>query len=609
MGGVNWTSIQLPREGEFDSLFSVMDIKFINSNIGYVLGFFQLECKIWKTTNGGSTWATQTTGGANYLNTLYFIDENTGFSAGGSLNGEAVKTTNGGATWQLVYQESPAVYSIKFITPLKGFLGCEEGRVYKTSDGGNTWTFALSDTGLDILSLNFTDANTGFGFGTGSVCTKTTDGGNNWYEYPMGIPMGSQYFDAVATPNGNLIAAGSYGSMVRSTNGGVSFITPPNVTNEYISDMEFVNSSTGYAVAGYSGGDILKTTNSGETWVSQITQYTTPIYGIAASTDQIVHLAGSIDLLKTTNGGTNWVKTYSSTTNEIFTDIFFTNDNTGYAVGSYGRQMKTTNAGLNWVATTISSSGTMLSSIYFTDDNTGYAVGDNSSAVKTTNAGVTWIAMSVGSGFITHNNVTFTDANTGYIASTAGIYKTINAGSNWNLLSAPVGGYSKVQFRGSFGYAIGGGGKIIKSINSGSTWLVQPTVTSNSLYALYFNTDNFVYAGGILGTMIKTLPTEFIPTSVHTLTNEVADGFSLSQNYPNPFNPSTSIKFSMTKAEFVTLKIYDIKGREVAELVNSNLQKGNYSINWNASQFSSGVYFYKLESSSFTSTKKMMLVK
>ena len=85
--------------------------------------------------------------------------------------------------------------------------------------------------------------------------------------------------------------------------------------------------------------------------------------------------------------------------------------------------------------------------------------------------------------------------------------------------------------------------------------------------------------------------------------------FMLNQNYPNPFNPSTQIKYSIKEAGLVQLKVYDILGKEVANLVNENIEAGFYSVNFNASQLSSGIYFYKLQSGTFVSSKKMLLIK
>jgi photosystem II stability/assembly factor-like uncharacterized protein len=520
--GQTWINLVLPSAPNFN----LYDIEFINANTGYVLGFFIFNSTIWKTTDGGQNWSTQTTGGANYLNNLYFLNEMTGFGSGGSFGGEIVKTTNGGVNWNLIYNDSYAKHSMVFLNALTGYSGSDDGRMYRTTDGGSTWNFVLSDGGIDVLSLNFINASTGFGFGSGSVYIETTDGGDNWYQsQSVGSSQSSQYFDAVVTPNGSIHAVGTFGAMIRSINDGVDFTFKTSVTDGYVSDIEFINTSTGYAVTGYNHGDILKTTDAGNTWVSQVSTYTTPIYGIAFTSADTGYLAGSISLYKTTNGGTNWSTVYNSTTNEIFTDIVFTNANTGYAIGSYGRQMKTTNSGASWTPTTISSSGTIFGSLCFVNQTTGYAVGDNNAAVRTTNAGVNWTVMSVASPFVNLSDVFFTDINNGYISCSTGIYRTTNGGNNWFALPTPSGGYAKVQFRGNFGYAITGGGKIIKTTNAGNSWIIQPTVTDNGLSALYFNSDEYIYAGGLLGTMIKTIPTELIRVNTILDLSMLIEGF------------------------------------------------------------------------------------
>ena len=90
--------------------------------------------------------------------------------------------------------------------------------------------------------------------------------------------------------------------------------------------------------------------------------------------------------------------------------------------------------------------------------------------------------------------------------------------------------------------------------------------------------------------------------------------FSLSQNYPNPFNPSTTIKYSIPKiinnqSSIINIKVYDILGNVVATLVNENKAAGNYEVKYDASNLSSGIYFYKLQSGSFVQTKKFILIK
>jgi hypothetical protein len=97
------------------------------------------------------------------------------------------------------------------------------------------------------------------------------------------------------------------------------------------------------------------------------------------------------------------------------------------------------------------------------------------------------------------------------------------------------------------------------------------------------------------------------PTGVENEITPVA--FSLEQNYPNPFNPATFIKFNIPEASSVSLKIYDVLGNEVSNIVNGQLDAGQYEYNFSAENLSSGIYFYTLQAGDFTSTKKMILMK
>ncbi|HSW54311.1 MAG TPA: T9SS type A sorting domain-containing protein [Ignavibacteriaceae bacterium] len=85
--------------------------------------------------------------------------------------------------------------------------------------------------------------------------------------------------------------------------------------------------------------------------------------------------------------------------------------------------------------------------------------------------------------------------------------------------------------------------------------------------------------------------------------------FSLSQNYPNPFNPTTSLQYAIGSRQFVTLKVYDLLGREVATLVNEEKSAGEYEVEFNAATLPSGIYFYQLKAGQYSETKKMILLK
>ncbi len=98
-------------------------------------------------------------------------------------------------------------------------------------------------------------------------------------------------------------------------------------------------------------------------------------------------------------------------------------------------------------------------------------------------------------------------------------------------------------------------------------------------------------------------------TGGNIITTETPQSYVLNQNYPNPFNPVTKINYALPKSGLVTLKIYDVLGREVMTLVNEMKSAGNYSIDFNGTNLSSGIYFYSLKSGDFTAVKKMTLIK
>jgi hypothetical protein len=112
---------------------------------------------------------------------------------------------------------------------------------------------------------------------------------------------------------------------------------------------------------------------------------------------------------------------------------------------------------------------------------------------------------------------------------------------------------------------------------------------------------------GNITTAIITLDTTI--TGVQSEQAVLPKIFKLNQNYPNPFNPNTTISFDLPKESFVTLKVYDISGREVATLINAAMTVGTHSTVWNASKFTSGIYFYKLSTDSYIATKKLVLLK
>jgi hypothetical protein len=138
---------------------------------------------------------------------------------------------------------------------------------------------------------------------------------------------------------------------------------------------------------------------------------------------------------------------------------------------------------------------------------------------------------------------------------------------------------------------------------------LAPYIGQNIKVRFYLYTDSGQPGDGVYIDDIRIVEYKDAATGITQSGNEIPATFALEQNYPNPFNPSTTIKFQIPAEQFVSLKIFDLTGREVASLINEKVNPGYYEVVWNAVNFSSGVYFYKLSAGTFEDTKRMLLVK
>jgi hypothetical protein len=104
-------------------------------------------------------------------------------------------------------------------------------------------------------------------------------------------------------------------------------------------------------------------------------------------------------------------------------------------------------------------------------------------------------------------------------------------------------------------------------------------------------------------------PNQVVVTGINPIASIIPVEYNLYQNYPNPFNPSTKIKFDIPKTGFVSLKVYDITGKEISKLVDNELSASQYEVEWNGANFASGIYFYRLQTKDFVKVQRMILTK
>jgi photosystem II stability/assembly factor-like uncharacterized protein len=402
-------------------------------------------------------------------------------------------------------------------------------------------------------------------------------------------------------------------------------------TSQNLNTVHFINQQTGFAAG--ANGTVIKTTNEGVNWIILNSGSSVELRGayfFNATTGMVCGYNGTI--LRTSNGGTNWSVITSGTTNHLLGISFF-NESNGICVGNSGTTLYTTNGGLNWLEGQPSGFLVTFYTAFMLNASTGYCAGVNTIFsplwAKTTNAGANW---TYGTFMLNNNEGTlrdlhFFDATTGVAVSNLwnnqGAFSiTTNGGVNWTTQIYPYGIFGLDFPAVTIGYAAGFNGNVYKSIDAGITWNLQTSNTSAFLKSVDFvdSVNGFIAGDG--GVILKT--TNGGITAVTKNENQIPSEFRLYQNYPNPFNPATKIKFNTPpqpspkgREQWVRLLIYDILGREAAVLVSEHLAPGTYEASWDASDFSSGVYFYKLtiydisvpSRVMFSETRKMVLIR
>jgi hypothetical protein len=227
-----------------------------------------------------------------------------------------------------------------------------------------------------------------------------------------------------------------------------------------------------------------------------------------------------------------------------------------------------------------------------------------------TNSGTSWTAASSG--------LTNTDVNalavsgTDLFASTAGgVFRSTNNGTSWTAANTglpPGVPVLSVAVSGTNLFAGTDGDGVFRSTNNGTNWAAASTGLTNTVIWVLAVYGTNLFAG-TNGDGIWRRPLSEITTAAERPASDLPIDFGLDQNYPNPFNPTTEIGFRITDFEMVSLKVFDVLGREVATLVNEEKSPGSYSVRWDATNVGSGMYFCRLESNGQPEIKKMLLMK
>jgi len=378
-------------------------------------------------------------------------------------------------------------------------------------------------------------------------------------------------------------------------------------------------------ICGYSG-TVLKTTNIGQNWINvsgngiPSTVSLINIYGIDQNNAITAGYTGTNTFVyRTTNAGSSWTQVFTQA-NGFIDAVWMTTTTSGFMVGDpVGARWslwKTTNGGSTWDSTGLylpqnGSEGGWNNSLYVQGQSIWFGT-NNTRIYNSSNFGVNWNIQS------TAPEVNSYSIYIGpSLAWTGGsiLLKSTNTGINWTQISAPgTANFGGIIGQGPCVWYARNDNNIYFSNTGGTNWILQYTAPSGTYRNIsYVRTpgSSSVWAVRNNGGISRT---DLVEVGIHPVSGEIPEMFSLKQNFPNPFNPSTKIRFEIPSNQNnnkpkVLLGIYDILGREVAVLINEILSPGSYEVNWNASNYASGIYFYKIIASEFSQTNKMILMK
>ena len=228
---------------------------------------------------------------------------------------------------------------------------------------------------------------------------------------------------------------------------------------------------------------------------------------------------------------------------------------------------------------------------------------------RSTNTGTSWTPANSGLGG--SNVYVFSAFGTNLFAGThgSGIFRSTNNGTNWIAVDSGLTNTLIKSFAVSgASLFVGTGDGVYLSTNNGLSWtVVNSGLTNTNVLALAVSGTNLF--AGISGSGVWRRPLSEMITSAEMLLTDLPDHFSLHQNFPNPFNPSTSIRYGLPHASFVTLTVHNALGQQVAQLVNEQRQAGYHDVVFRGNGLASGVYYYRLKAGLFMSVKKLLLLK
>lgn len=562
---------------------------------------------VFKSTDGGFTFDTLSRSIPSIAYSICVSPDNYIFLA---TNGNGIyRSTDNGSTWENK-SAGTGGQNMRSITVNKTngnlYASDDDFKIYFSNNKGESWNqiFSGEEGGVNFNGLYVDNSGTLFAACYEKIL-RTSDSGVHWDTLTYGLRSRIWMSVINKSSSGKLYACSEVGMFCSEDNGNSWYFTNNGIGLTYVSALAKNSQDHIYAATKENG--LYRTTNKGASWDKMA--LTSPIVHCVTVAPNGYVFAGTFTdwwheggIFRSTDNGGTWMRFEAE--NTVITAIGY-NSNGDLFAGTSSILFRSQDDGSSWhrISTEIggypycivqSPSGTMFA-------------GCDLGIYKSIDNGVTWSATTLtGIDYLMISSIIF-DTNGDIYASGKGIWRSTNAGNSWEALPSPdnfVFGlalttgknlYAATQYKGIFR----------TSLNSIQWTPFNYGANIKQFGPLLLDSEGFLYAGSEGRSVFRSRNTT---TGVDDRIN-VLTQYKLGQNYPNPFNPNTAIDYQVANSGNVSIKVYDILGNEVKVLINEYKTAGRYKVNFNASNFASGVYIYKITAGSYIESRKMVLLK
>jgi photosystem II stability/assembly factor-like uncharacterized protein len=626
--GINWTQADLKLKTSISGVY-------ITSN---GTAFFSTSSDGIYISHDYKTWTKIRNGEFNCLNGF----DNTVYIAGKK---GIYRFNDDGTNWSLAHNPGydREVYNIFIDQNKTVYFGTNKMFIKKKLNDPNFYHYFV-DLGYRLKIFSYDSLLYSYSY---SQLAVSSDEGLTWQKLDTTYFFKDRYINSITYVNNKLIASASDSVLISEDNG----YTWRTGSGRKLYSVELQGEEL---FAGSTRNGFLNSTDYGETWnylnnglnTSKVEKiiideegvtYTASSVGFSRSFDkgesweeinnginlpnaylilldkhEVLYAGGYRGLFKSTNRGDEWqhipffddkyvYKSFVDDSNHVYVEVFL------------DKLYKSRDNGLTWDKIETGITEKIASSAI--DDNNNLYIGTEKARIfKSTNRGDSWNIIYTAPAqtgwirdIVVHNRTVYaTNDNIGILRSIGNFWDTLNTGLPSTYLNTLVRGtdgsiYTATRY-GNYAH----NHKVGLFKLNGDSWKdVTGNLYLTEIRSIAFDKEENLYLATDEG--VWKTNTDIIVTDIPM--RRTVDNFALLQNYPNPFNPITKIQYQVPRAEFITLKIYDVLGNEVTTLVNEAKEPGEYEIDFNGSKLSSGVYFYTLRSGSFYDTKKFILMR